>query len=538
MSRHADDAANTDAPRDSDAQPPRALIPSADAWQELGRLRALIAHSSDPLDLLDRDGRILYASPSRERPLGHEDGYVGKSAFELIHPDDRPGILALFAELRDASCGSWRRAEFRARHRDGSWRWVVSTATNLFDDPDVGAIVMSLRDVTEQKTAEAELQMSQRLASIGILAAGIGHEINNPLSCVLSALQVAERTLLGLQQEAPSEAGSASDNTPARLAHLHEGLLLARDGAQRIAGVIGGLRAWSRPDVPESGRAVVARAVESALSVVRASFSGRVRFAPAGESVADVLADEARLGQVLLNLLTNAAQAIPEGRRDPCVEVTTRSLAGGRVAIEVRDNGEGIAADHLPHIFDPFFTTKGRDQGSGLGLSISRRIVVSFGGSIDVESVVGEGSMFRVALPVAPDASGEASPSASSPPARPKLLLIDDEAQLVVALTAILEDGFEVRAATSARDALAAIRAGARYDVVLCDLMMRDLGGAEFHAQLAELAPSLPPRVVFMTGGAFTPDARAFLERTDNPCLSKPLDVDLLRRTLLERATG
>lgn len=537
MSRRADEATHPET-RDPTSQRPRSPVPSADAWQELGRLRALIAHSTDPLDLLDRDGRIVYASPSRERPLGHEDGYAGKSAFELIHPEDQPRVMALFGELRDAPCGTVRRAEFRARHRDGSWRWVDSTATNLFDDPDVGAIVLSLRDVTEQKKAEAELQMSQRLASIGILAAGIGHEINNPLSCVLSALQVAGRTLVGLQHDAPSEAGLAPDELRSRLANVHEGLVLARDSAQRIAGVIGALHALSRPDAPEPGRVAVAPIVQAALSVARASFSGRVLFTCAGEPVADVFADEARLGQVLLNLLTNAAQAIPEGRRDPVVDVTTHTLAGGRVAIEVRDNGAGIAPEHLPHIFDPFFTTKGRDEGTGLGLSISRRIVVAFHGSIEVETTVGEGSIFRVVLPVAPNASQEASPSAASRPARPKLLLIDDEAQLVVALTAILEDAFEVHAATSARDALAAIRAGARYEVVLCDLMMRDMGGPEFHAALGELAPHLRSRVVFMTGGAFTPDARAFLERTANPCLPKPLDVDHLRRILLESATG
>lgn len=513
-------------------------MPSADAWQELGRLRALIAHCPDPLDLLDRDGRILYASPSRERPLGYDDGYAGKSAFELIHPEDQPRVVALFDELLRDTCGASRRAEFRAHHRDGSWRWLDSSATNLLDDPDVGAIVLSLRDVTEQKKAEAELQMSQRLASLGILAAGVGHEINNPLSCVLGALEVAERSLLDLQRTAGTDGQPVPASLAGRLAHVHQGLVLARDGAQRIAGVVGGLRNLSRPDAPEPARVAVARAVDSALIVARASFSGRVRFASGGDDVPDVLADEARLGQVLLNLLTNAAQAIPAGRSDALVEVTTRVVPGERIAIEVHDNGAGIAAEHLPHIFDPFFTTKARDDGTGLGLSISRRIVVAFGGSIDVESVPGHGSTFRVLLPAAPRASAEASGLPAPRPARPRLLLIDDEAQLVVALTALLEDGFEVRAATSARDALAAIRAGARYDVVLCDLMMHDMGGAEFQDRLADLAPSLPSRIVFMTGGAFTPDARAFLERTANPCLSKPLDVEVLRRTLRERATG
>jgi PAS domain S-box-containing protein len=519
------------------ARPSRVPLPSADVGQELGRLRALIAHSVDPLDLLDREGRILYASPARERPLGYDDGFVGRSAFELIHPDDLARVGALFAELRQAACGETRRAQFRARHRDGTWRWLDSSATNLLDDPNVGAIVLSLRDVTEQKKAEAELRMSQRLASIGILAAGVGHEINNPLSCVISALSVAERSLASLERDAAVGVGDRSTDLPARLAHVHEGLTLARDGAARIAGVVGGLRALSRPDTPEPGRVAPAACIDSAIAIARAASSGRARFTREGDAVPDVVGDETRLGQVLLNLLTNAAQAIPEDRAGH-VRVRTRAETPDRVVIEVMDNGSGIAAEHLPYIFDPFFTTKGRDEGTGLGLSITRRIVVALGGSIDADSTVGQGSTFRVTLPVAPGARSDRVVAVGAATSRPNVLVVDDEAQLVVALTAILEDEFEVRSATSAREALGVLRAGARCDVVLCDLMMRDMDGAEFQAKLAGVAPDLRARVVFMTGGAFTPDARAFLDRTTNPCLAKPLDVELLRRVLRERSAA
>lgn len=515
---------------DARARRPPSPIPHTGASQELGRLRALIRHSIGPLDLLDRDGRILYSSPVLERPLGYEDGNVGRNALELVHPEDLPRVADLYRELQESPCGASRRTEFRARHRDGSWRWLDTTATNLLDDPDVGAIVLSLRDVTERKTAEAELQMSQRLASIGILAAGVGHEINNPLSCVLSSLEVAERKLA-----AARHAGTTEHATADALARVRDGIVLARESAQRIAAIVGALRALSRPEAPEPGPVDVGRAVDAALAVAAGSFAGRVRFARAGDEVPAVLADDARLGQVLLNLLTNAAQAIAADRSDGAVQVTTGRDGSGRVAIEVRDNGSGIPPEHLPHVFDPFFTTKARDAGTGLGLSICRRIVEALGGHLTVESALGSGSAFRVVLPTAPVTASETT--APTPRIdRRRLLIVDDESNLVVALTALLDGDYEVRAATSALEAAASVRAGARYDVILCDLMMNGMDGAEFHATLTRLAPELASRIVFMTGGAFTPDARAFLDRVPNPCLSKPIDLASLQRVLRERA--
>jgi CheY-like chemotaxis protein/anti-sigma regulatory factor (Ser/Thr protein kinase) len=298
---------------------------------------------------------------------------------------------------------------------------------------------------------------------------------------------------------------------------------------------VSGLRTLSRPEAPEARPVDVARAVDAAVGVAAGSFAGRVRFTRSGEPVPPVRGDEARLGQVLLNLLTNAAQAIPKQRRDGHVEVTTRRTSTGRVAIEVRDDGTGIAPEHLSHVFDPFFTTKPRESGTGLGLSICRRIVEALGGAITVESVPGEGSTFRVVLPTfAADTRAAPTPRAREHP-RPRLLIVDDEPHLVVALTALLEADYDVRTATSAADALAGVLAGARYDAILCDLMMNDVGGPEFHTALTELSPEQSARIVFMTGGAFTPAARAFLERVPNPCLSKPVDLASLERMLRER---
>jgi len=206
---------------------------SSDA-RDLARWRALVENSLAPLDLLDRNGVVLYSSPARERPLGHPQGLVGRNAFELIHPDDRQRLAGLFeALLREP--GGQAQAQFRAKHRDGSWRWLSVAATNLLDDPNVQAIALSTRDVTKERQAEAELRLSDRLASIGILAAGVGHEVNNPLNYVLSNLDLVERRIEGLAEALRDDARHVE-----ALADMRAMIARAHEGAGRIARIVKG----------------------------------------------------------------------------------------------------------------------------------------------------------------------------------------------------------------------------------------------------------------------------------------------------------
>jgi len=214
----------------------------------------------------------------------------------------------------------------------------------------------------------------------------------------------------------------------------------------------------------------------------------------------------------------------------------TRADGDGRVIIEVSDTGAGIPGEALPRIFDPFFTTK-PEGGVGLGLSISHGTVKAMGGELQAESAPGRGSLLRVILPVA-KAYRAAAPSGVLPlrqaGPRRRVLVIDDEPMVGHALARVLADESDVEVLTEARGALALIAAGS-FDLVLCDLMMPVMTGMDLFAEVVRKAPRMAGRIVFMTGGAFTPRARAFLESVSNPCLEKPIDVGRLR-SLVARA--
>jgi CheY-like chemotaxis protein len=253
--------------------------------------------------------------------------------------------------------------------------------------------------------------------------------------------------------------------------------------------------------------------------------------------VSPVLGDEGRLGQVFLNLLLNAAQSIPEGAAESNeIRVTTRPDPDGGARIEVSDTGVGIDAQHLARIFDPFFTTKELGVGTGLGLSICHGVVTDLGGRIDVESVPGRGTTFRVILPCAPDAvaisqAGPATQALAGPRAgrRASVLVIDDEPLILKLVTSILGPDCDVTCEARADAALARIRKGERFDAILCDLMMPQVTGMDLHDALLELAPKQAEVMLFLTGGAFTTRAQAFVDRVPHATIDKPFDAETLR---------
>ncbi len=246
-----------------------------------------------------------------------------------------------------------------------------------------------------------------------------------------------------------------------------------------------------------------------------------------------VTADESRLGQVFLNLVVNAAQAIPEGNaRHHRIGIRTSVDERGRVAIRFSDTGPGIPRELRADLFTPFFTTKPAGVGTGLGLAICQRIVHSFGGEITVESELGRGTAFCVLLPPAPAAVAppiaDASPSVSTAQ-RARVLTVDDDHLVTVAIGRVLGRDHDVTTVDNAQAALDLLASGARYDVVLCDLMMPQISGMDFFRLLERDYPEQAARVVFVTGGAFTPLAREFLDGVTNPRLDKPFDSLALR---------
>jgi CheY-like chemotaxis protein len=213
------------------------------------------------------------------------------------------------------------------------------------------------------------------------------------------------------------------------------------------------------------------------------------------------------------------------------------------VRVEVSDTGVGIEPALLAKIFDPFFTTKDLGMGTGLGLSICHGVVADLGGRIEVESTPGHGSTFRVILPKAPEASAvlRSAPGSETPPdparRRPSVLVVDDEPRILKIVAAVLGSDHDVTCEARADAALTRIRAGERFDAILCDLMMPQVTGMDLHETLVQIAPRQAEAMVFLTGGAFTPRARAFLERLSNPLVEKPFDAAALR-VGLARVTG
>jgi CheY-like chemotaxis protein len=257
----------------------------------------------------------------------------------------------------------------------------------------------------------------------------------------------------------------------------------------------------------------------------------RARLVTQFEPVPSVQGNESRLCQVFLNLLLNAAHAIPEGdAQDHEIRVLIREGNTGEVVVEVRDTGMGMTPEVQARIFDPFFTTKAVGEGTGLGLSICHGIIDSMGGRIGVESTPGRGSSFRVYLGVAgTPVETRQEPAPVPAPGRARLLVVDDEPYVTRALQRSLSPEHEVVTVNGARAALKLLDQGSRYDLILCDVMMPGMTGMDLYQELSRTVPDQAQRIVFMTGGAFTPRALSFLQEVPNPKLSKPLDLRQLR---------
>ena len=385
---------------------------------------------------------------------------------------------------------------------------------------DVAFGIAALRTRAERAALTTKLVQADRLAVTGTLAAGVAHEINNPLAYTMAALEFLEQELREL----------APDVGAGRLEEAMQAIAEAREGAVRVKHVVRDLKTFSRVDDETTARVELRRVIESSINMAWNEIRHRARMVKDYARTPPVTANESRLGQVFLNLLVNAAQAIPEGRADANeIRVATRTDGAGRAVVEVRDTGAGIPADVAAHIFDPFFTTKPVGIGTGLGLSICRNLVSALGGDIAVESRVGEGSTFRVTLPAAvPTVEDRAarSPPGPAPSGRSgRVLVVDDDASLAAGLRRALRRHHEVLVATDAAEVRDRIAGGERFDAILCDLMMPSMTGMELHAAVARIAPDQAGRMVFMTGGAFTASARQFLAEVPNPRLEKPFDA-------------
>ncbi len=486
--------------------------------------RALLDNLPDAV-VVHRNGRFVYANAQAASLLGYTRAWelIGRSVLDVIHPDDRAKVAA-----RMNSGTAARPLEERLLRRDGGIVFGEVTGLPLSFDGQP-AVVASCRDLSERKELTARMMQLDRAIAIGTLAAGVAHEINNPLAYVAANLEHVARALDGPVGEPDA-------------AELREALAEARSGAERIRRIVRDLKSVSRAQDDAREPVDPLPVLEASINLSWNEIRQRARLEKDFGPVPRVLANEGRLGQVFVNLLVNAAQAIPEGAAERNrIRVVTRTDVAGRAVIEVHDTGTGIAPEVLPRIFDAFFTTKPVGQGTGLGLGICQQIVRDLGGETGVESAPGAGAVFRVTLPADPEFR-EAAPARAedvrAPRRRGRVLIVDDEPLIGRALGRSLAGSHDVVAVTRAADAVERIARGERFDAILCDLMMPETSGMDLHAELLRNHPDLAERMVFITGGAFTPAAQDFLERVRNPRLDKPVDsgaLEAILRGLIDR---
>ena len=473
-------------------------------------LSMALEHAPIAIYAMDAEGRITLVRGNVVQAAGLPPDLLGRSALALFPPESPAGGC-----LRRALAGETLVETVPA---GTAFFEAFMTPVRASDGRVTGMIGIST-DVTEQRRLQAKAIQNDRVMAMGTLAASVAHEINNPLSYIMGSLDEIDRAL------------SRQD-----LDGVRASLKAVRTGANRISNVTRDLRSFSRPD-DETVSAVELRAVVGAvLELVRKEIEARARLVLNLGNTPAVRGNEARLVQVVLNLLVNAWQSLEPGnpeRHEIGLSIFGENK-GMNAIIEVWDSGTGVAADNRERIFEPFFTTKPVGQGTGLGLFVCRNIVTGFGGDISVRDRTGGGSVFRVSLPAAvsagrkltpPLGSGQAPAPAVPAGPRARILVVDDDEWVSGTLVNRLRHDFEASAENDGARAVQLILTGPGFDLVFCDLVMRGLTGMDIFQRIRAADPSLLPRLVFMTGGAFTPDASDFVEQYPDAVVYKPFDI-------------
>ncbi len=476
----------------------------------------------------DADNELVLWNPAAARLFGYTSAEVIGRIAGTVDPRNARATQLLLEQLQRRE--PVQDLELEVLRKDGA-PIHISVSTGPFRDVSGrGGMMAVIADITERKRAQEALRRNETLAAAGTLAAGVGHEINNPLSYVIMNLDLLALELAGLGAELAALAPAVLP----RVERLRAAVEAAQDGGGRVRTIVSDLNLLSRVGSEETTAIDLHKLLDSAARMAQNEIRLRAQLVRQYEPVPVVHASEARLGQVFLNLLVNAAHALPEGDPDGnSILISTATGADGRAIVEITDTGCGIPSEIRDKIFDPFFTTKPPGTGTGLGLSICQSIVTAAGGEISVDSQQGLGATFRVVLPAG---QGDVAPRRRSavPRGRARVLVVDDEPLICQVMRLALEPVHEVVVVDSGAGALEQIASAPAFDVIFCDVMMPAMTGIQLYQRLMLAAPGVERRIVFMTGGAYTQETREFLARVPNRKFHKPFGIEELRSLVAE----
>lgn len=465
--------------------------------QELAR--RLVDSFPDLILVLDPAAKYTFVSPRSKEILGYEPEEIRIMEFgHCAHPEDMPAVKILFEDIVTGH-QTFASLETRVRHKQGEWRRIRFNFSPLYDEnASIDGVVLSGRDVTDLKRLEEQLIQAEKLAAMGQMLAGVAHELNNPLTAILGVTELLK------------EKQNVEDSTKRQLDLTHR-------QARRAARIVQNLLEFSRPASPQKKTLDLNSIVERTLQLHEHSLRRNnieVDF-HIQQALPGVVGDANQLIQVLLNLVTNAEQAIREVRDSGRIQIRI-SRVSSRLSITVQDDGVGVKPDALPRIFDPFYTTKRPGGGTGLGLSICMSIIREHGGTIEADALPAGGSAFTVYLPVTTETPAASSlqdtagldaklPSIPSEPWRSStVLVLDDEESIRMLLEeGLAAQGLRVDSVSTVEDALVSISRRS-YDAILCDLNLSSGGlavsGRDAAARLIAASGDRKPVLLYMTG--------------------------------------
>jgi two-component system cell cycle sensor histidine kinase/response regulator CckA len=494
--------------------------------------RLITENAEDLITVVDREGQRLYDSPGYNK-LGYSNKELGRAPFpEQIHPDDYGALIA--ARMETFATGVGPRVEYRFQRKDGDWRILESTRSPVRNHRgQIEKVVIVSRDITERKQAEElvrrrdeQLRQSQKMEAVGRLSGGIAHDFNNLLGVIIGYSESIEQRL--------------SSNDP-----LRKSAEEIRKAGERAASLTHQLLAFSRQRVLQTQILDLNALVTDMGKMLKRLIGMHIELTTnLGKELGRVKAEQSQIEQVIVNLVVNARDAMPEGGK---LLIETSNLdvdenlarsfpflqPGPYVLITVTDTGTGMDADTRRHIFEPFFTTKGPGKGTGLGLATVYGVVKQTGGGVIVDSEPGNGSTFKIFLPQTQEVAVAPAPEEiavkGSMGTGTILLVEDEEALLNLTAGRLTECGYTVLPAHDGIHALEIARSfNGTINLLLTDIMMPRMGGLALARSMSELRPGI--RVVFMTGHAEREASYREALRSGAESIQKPFTHERLLR--------